>query len=251
MAEANTSTEQWDESSSQFFLDEGHIFVPGRAEQVGTLLDLIPVQQDEIFTIAELAAGGGELAETLLDHFPNCHYLALDGSEVMLMQLRERLARFGERITVRQFDIAALDWRTQLPTPLRCVLSSLCVHHLFGEEKRQLFHDMRRSLEPGGALLLADIIKPANQQVAQLFARQYDEIVYEQSLAVRGDLSGFQRFNELEWNYFLHDYTLPDADTIDHPSLLNDQLRWLSEVGFSTVDCYWMRAGHAVYGGYK
>ncbi len=246
-----TSTDQWDESNSQFFLDVSDIFVPGRVEQTATLLDLIPARRDEVFTLAELAAGGGELAETILDHFLNCHYLALDGSEVMLTQLHERLARFGERVEIRQFDIAAHDWRTQLPTPLRCVLSSLCVHHLFGGEKRQLFHDMRKSLEPGGALLLADIIKPANQHIAQLFAHQYDGIVREQSLAIRGDLSGFQRFNELEWNYFLHDYNLSDADTIDHPSLLNDQLRWLSEVGFSLVDCYWMRAGHAIFGGYK
>jgi tRNA (cmo5U34)-methyltransferase len=197
----------------------------------------------------ELAAGGGELAETILQYFPNCQYLALDGSSVMLEHLQQRLARFNERVEFRQFDIAALDWRAQLPTSPRCVLSSLCVHHLFGEEKRQLFHDMRKSLEAGGALLLADIIEPANQQIAQLFARQYEEIVREQSLAIRGDLSGFKRYNELKWNYFLYYYGSPA--TIDHPSLLSEQLRWLSEVGFSTVDCYWMRAGHAVYGGYK
>lgn len=247
----SASNNQWDEGSSQSFLAEGDIFVPARLEQMNTLLDLIPAGRDEVFTIAELAGGGGELGEMILDRFPHCHYLALDGSEMMLAQLHERLARFGERVTIRQFDITAQEWRTQLPTQLRCVLSSLCVHHLFGTEKRQLFHDMRKALEPGGGLLIADVIKPADERIAQLFARQYDEIVREQSLAARGDLSGFQRFNELEWNYFRYDYNLPDTDTIDHPSLLNDQLYWLSEVGFSMVDCYWMRAGHAVFGGYK
>jgi tRNA (cmo5U34)-methyltransferase len=247
-----SSNDQWSESTSQQFLAENDIFVPGRTEQTTTLLGLIPARQEEAFTLVELAAGGGELAETILTHFPHCHYLALDGSSVMLAQLQKRLARFNNRVEIRQFDIAALDWRTQLPTPLRCVLSSLCVHHLFGTQKRQLFHDMRKSLAPGGALLLADIIEPANQQIAQLFARQYDEIVRQQSLAIRGDLSGFQRFQELQWNYFLYDYGSPmTPDAIDHPSPLNEQLHWLSEVGFSTVDCYWMRAGHAVYGGYK
>ena len=202
MSEYTPAFDQWDESSSQSFLAVSDIFVPGRVEQTNTLLDLIPGRQDEVFTIAELAAGGGELAETILDRFPNCHYLALDGSDVMLTHLHKRLAGFGERIEIRQFDIAAQDWRTQLPTPLRCVLSSLCVHHLFGTEKRQLFHDIRKSLEPGGALLLADIIKPANERIAQLFAHQYDEIVREQSLAIRGDLSGYQRFNELSGTIF-------------------------------------------------
>jgi SAM-dependent methyltransferase len=241
--------ERWGEDTSQQFLEISEVFVPGRVEQADMLLGLIPARQDESFAIVELAAGGGELAEKILEQFPNCHYLALDGSVVMLEQLNQRLARFGERVTIRLFDIAARDWRAQLLTPLRCVCSSLCVHHLYGEGKRQLFNDMAQLLEPGGALLLADIIQPASQQIAALFARQYDDLVREQSLAVRGDLSGFTRFQEMHWNYFRYD--IEDPDDYDHPSLLSDQLRWLSEAGFSRVDCYWMRAGHAVYGGYK
>lgn len=240
---------QWEESDSQHFLETNEIFVPGRAEQTSTLLGLIPAQKDEEFSLVELAAGGGELAEAILEHFPRCRYLALDGSTVMLEQLSQRLARFGDRIEVNRFDIAAPDWRTQLPAKLRCVLSSLCVHHLPGEGKQQLFKDMAAVLESGGALLLADILEPANRQIANLFARQYDQIVREQSLAIRGDLSGYERFQQLKWNYFLHDYGT--LDTIDHPSPLSDQLRWLTAAGFSVVDCFWMRAGHAVYGGYK
>ena len=30
-----------------------------------------------------------------------------------------------------------------------------------------------------------------------------------------------------------------------------DQLDWLREAGLSTVDCFWMQAGHAIYGGYR
>jgi tRNA (cmo5U34)-methyltransferase len=250
MSESTSSSqERWGEDTSQHFLEISEIFVPGRVEQAETLLALIPARPDESFTIVELAAGGGELAEKVLERFPNCRYLALDGSVVMLERLNQQLARFGERATIRLFDMAAHDWRTQLPTPLRCVFSSLCVHHLYGEEKRQLFKDMAQLLEPGGALLLADILQPATKQIAELFARQYDDLVREQSLAVRGDLSGFTRFQETHWNYFR--YADEDPDDIDHPSRLNEQLRWLDEAGFSSVDCYWMRAGHAVFGGYK
>ena len=243
------SDDRWDEENSQLFLDMSTIFVPARTEQTSALLGLIPARRDEAFSIVELAAGGGELAETILEHFPNAQYLALDGSTVMLEQLHTRLARFGDRVMLGEFDIATQEWRAQLPTPLRCVLSSLCVHHLSDDGKRQLFNDMAARLEPGGTLLLADIIKPANQRIAELFAQQYDEIVREQSLAANGDLSGFQSFTEQQWNYFRHDYYL--EDTIDLPSRLSDQLLWMREAGFSTVDCYWMRAGHAVYGGYK
>lgn len=37
----------------------------------------------------------------------------------------------------------------------------------------------------------------------------------------------------------------------DKPSRLVNQLNWLAAAGFTAVDVYWLRAGHAVFGGYK
>jgi tRNA (cmo5U34)-methyltransferase len=245
----NETSNQWSEGDSEIFIDLGEIFVPGRTEQTETLLRLIPARTDEQFTIVELAAGEGALAQAILEGFPACHYFAYDGSEVMRQHMRERLTQFSERLEIRPFELAEQDWRNSLPAPLRCVVSSLSIHHLFDEEKQQLFRELADHLEPGGALLVADIIRPATQWIADLFAQQYDDIVRRQSLMVRGDLSGFEQFQQRKWNYFLHDYH--SVDTNDHPSCLSDQLEWLREAGFSVVDCFWMQAGHAVYGGYK
>lgn len=240
---------QWSEDDSATFLDLSELFVPGRAEQTATLLHLIPAQTDEHFTVVELASGEGVLAQAMLEKFPQCHYIAFDGSPMMRERLAERLEPFGNRLEIRPFDLAEQEWRSSLPAPLRCVLSSLCVHHLPDEGKRQLFNDMAAQLETGGALLLADVIEPATRQIAELFARQYDDIVRQQSLTIRGDLSGHEQFLQQQWNYFLHDYH--DPESYDQPSRLSDQLGWLKEAGFSIVDCFWMQAGHAIYGGYR
>ncbi|GCF08424.1 class I SAM-dependent methyltransferase [Dictyobacter arantiisoli] len=239
---------RWNEQDSATFIDTSSIFVPGRSEQTETLLQLVPAQRDEHFTIVELASGEGILAEALLEAFPNCHYLALDGSEVMRKHLSKKLARFNARLEVRSFEIADREWRTTLPQATRCIVSSLCVHHLSDEGKRQLFQDMAQQLEPNGALLLADIVRPANARIAALFAHQYDEIVRAQSLQQRGDLSGFTAFQEEQWNYFQYDYN--DPTSYDLPSSLPAQLQWLQEAGFKIADCFWMQAGHAVYGGF-
>jgi tRNA (cmo5U34)-methyltransferase len=244
-----SATNRWSEENSATFIDLAAIFVPGRGEQTATLLDLIPAERGEQFTIVELASGEGVLAEAIMERFPHCRYVALDGSSLMRERTAQRVERFRDRLEVRPFEIAGSQWRAILPHPLRCVLSSLCVHHLSGEQKQQLFKEMRQHLEPGGALLLADIIEPASQRVANLFSRQYEEITRAQSLAIKGDLSGFEQFQQLQWNYFAYDYGT--GQTFDQPSLISDQLLWLREAGFSQVDCYWMRAGHAVYGGYK
>jgi len=185
----------------------------------------------------------------MLERFPRVHYIALDGSTAMRAHTQERLARFGTRLELRPFDLHQQEWRSELPAQVRCVLSSLCVHHLDGTEKRRLFHDMFKHLETGGALLLADLVLPANQHIAHFFAQQYDEIVRTQSLALRGDLSGYEEFEQQAWNFFRYDYGKPDL--YDKPSSLFEQLRWLQEVAFRQVDCYWMRAGHAIYGGFR
>jgi tRNA (cmo5U34)-methyltransferase len=98
-------------------------------------------------------------------------------------------------------------------------------------------------------LLLADGVEPATPALAAVYARQYDAIVRQQSLARYGDLRGFARFQQAAWNYFAHDYGNPERGEL--PSVLADQLDWLRGAGFATVDCFWLRAGHAIYGGYR
>ena len=243
----DSAPQHWSEDDSARFLTLDDVAVPMREQQIATFCALIPAQADETFTAVELGAGGGLLARAVLDAYPNCHYHALDGSETMRAELREKLAPYGDRVTVGAFELAESAWREALPSPLRCVVSSLVVHHLTHEGKRQMFGDVARRLEPGGALLLADLVEPANDRVRLLFADQWNASARAQSQALVGDLSLYQQFRDAEWNYF----EMTEEDPIDHPSPLADQLQWLRAAGFSVSDCFWMLAGHAVYGGYR
>lgn len=245
--EATGARMGWSEEDSGEFLELADTFVPRRAEQNATLCRLIPAQPDERFTVVELAAGGGSLARVVLDAFPQCHYIALDGSTIMRERLRTVLAPYGARAEVGAFAIEAEEWRRALPQPLRCVLTSLCVHHLTGDGKRALFADMAARLESGGALLIGDLVAPTTEQARLLFAEQWDATTREQSLALNGTLNAYERFHEMGWNHFAE----LEPDPMDMPSPLSDQLAWLREAGFSHADCFWMHAGHAIYGGYR
>ena len=61
------------------------------------------------------------------------------------------------------------------------------------------------------------------------------------------DLRAYERFEELEWNLFRE----TEPDPIDRPSPLFDQMKWLEEAGLTDVDVFWMKAGHAIFGGRK
>src|SRR5512146_1074672 len=112
--DSDNTQQHWSEDDSARFLTLDDVAVPMRQQQIATLCALIPAEADEAFTVVELGAGGGLLAHAVLGAYPNCHYHALDGSEVMRDRLRETLTPYGDRVTVGAFELAEMAWREEL-----------------------------------------------------------------------------------------------------------------------------------------
>ena len=237
----------WEEDESQVFLRYGPLFVPRRQKQIETVCRLIPADLEDEFNAVELGAGDGALASAVMSSFPNCLYLALDGSELLRAQLQASGKSNEGRLQVVPVELADREWRTRLPSPLRCVLASLIVHHLNSDGKRQLFSDIASRLEPGGAFIMIDLVEPASSQARDAYARQWDDDVRARVQASGEGSEAYDIFRNDRWNF----YADPTPDPYDQPSPLSDQLNWLQDAGFSRVDCFWMYAGHAIFGGYK
>lgn len=73
----------WSEEDSALYRPLASIAVPDRADQLATLLCLIPFGRDEEFRAVELGGGEGRLAWSVLDAFGRAQLDALDGSESM------------------------------------------------------------------------------------------------------------------------------------------------------------------------
>lgn len=242
-----SSTEaRWSEDTSRVYLDLADVAIPGRREQIDVILSLVPDPGHE-FTIVDVCCGDGTVSEALLDAFPRASVLGLDGSETMRAKAEERLSRFAGRFEVRAFDLPDLGWVDALPGSVRCVVSSIAVHHLDAGGKRALFHELAPRIEEGGALLIADIVAPVTDRVRASHREFWGRAAREQSLALTGSEELYQRTVDEGWGY----YDEAEHDPLDKPSPLFDQLKWLEEAGFSAVDCFWLRGGFAVYGGYR
>ncbi|TGT77406.1 class I SAM-dependent methyltransferase [Mesorhizobium sp. M2E.F.Ca.ET.166.01.1.1] len=236
--------QQWTESNSRSFLDYGRYFVPERERQIDMIADLIPAAPRSL--LVELCPGEGLLSQTLLERFPDSRLLALDGSDRMLEQTRATCRDHADRLNTATFELADRGWRS-FSEPPHAFVSSLAIHHLDGRQKQILYADLAAALRPGGVLVVADIVRPPSASGLAIAARQWDEAVRSRSLAIDGDLAAFAEFNRLGWNYFRN----PDGEPIDKPSSLAEQLAWLTEAGFSAVDCIWLFAGHAIFSGRK
>jgi len=236
------SNNDWQRSTSETYRQLAQIAVPQRMSQITTLLTLIPFAADASFTVLELASGEGHLAQAIVQAFPNADVVALDYEESM----REATAiRLDGRGAVAPFDIRNNEWFDRLDG-VDVVVSSLCIHHLDGIGKQRLFNAVSERTSERGTLLVADLIAPELPQAHRLFAATWDDSARTASETFTGDEGLFTVFEQEEWNL----YHYPDPE-FDKPSPLFSQLKWLNQAGFGVVDCFWMYAGHAIYGGYK
>ena len=136
--------------------------------------------------LLELGTGTGETARRLLERHPDAFLVGVDESASMLAAARDALP--GDRVSLQ---VGAIE--QPLPEgPFDVVASALCVHHLEGELKRDLFARVRAVLAPGGRFVLGDVVVPVDGA----------------------------------------DASIPLSDGYDHPSPLADQMRWLAESGF-------------------
>jgi tRNA (cmo5U34)-methyltransferase len=232
----------WSEDDSTSFIRHAEHFVPDRADQLAVVSTMIGDPGRGL--VLDLCNGAGGLSGQLLADHPGCRVIGLDTSPAMLEESTGALARFGARYSTERFDLGSADWRRREQAPA-AVVSSLAVHHLDGEQKQQLFRDVHAMLAPGGSLVIADLIAPVGRRSTELASRTWDEWVREHARASGAGDQAYQAFHALEWNWMQY------PDELDKPSSLAEQLTWLGQAGFTDVDAYWVKAGHAVFGGTK
>jgi tRNA (cmo5U34)-methyltransferase len=236
----------WTEEDSELYRQIAAVAVPAREEQIATLLALLPFDQLDSFHVLDLGCGEGTITFAILDYFPNAWVTALEGSPSMRAHAAECLRRFGQRATVEAFDLASWDWLPRLESA-DCAVSSLVLHHLSDGDKARLFKAVYEHLTERGAFLIADVVEPQRPEQRALFGEAYDRVAKAQSIAATGSDELFRKyFCEGRWNVFRC-----GSKPGEYHSPLFEQLTWLEAAGFEVVDCFWLQAGFAVYGGYK
>ena len=183
--------------------------IPHRTEGEGVLLSFVPRTARRIL---DLGTGDGRLLALLRIDRPGAEGVAVDFSPTMLAAARER---FREVAAVR---VVEHDLDEPLP-PLGkfdVVVSSFAIHHCTDERKRSLYGEIFGLLEPGGVFLNLEHVASATPALHQRF------------LDALGTTS---------------------EDPSNRLAPVEIQLRWLREIGFEDVDCYWKWLELALIGG--
>jgi tRNA (cmo5U34)-methyltransferase len=230
----------WTESDSAHFLDVGRFYVPQRERQAAIVAALVP-RLPQALEVIDLCAGEGLLAEAVLGAQPEATVFGLDGSPAMRAAAERRLLRFGARFRTAACDLH----RLAIPAgaPRRAIVSSLALHHVEHAAKPALYRALHDALAPGGALVVADLVRPATPAGWELAAAGWDAAVQAADAAGAAGGAVWQRFQDERWNWFRF------PDEMDRPAPIAQELDWLRAAGFTGVDVHWADCGHAIFGG--
>jgi tRNA (cmo5U34)-methyltransferase len=212
-----------DESSKSEWLTKKHAFkylsrahkLPHRTEGEKVLLEQIPKSAENVL---DLGTGDGRLLSFVLASNPSIKQgVALDFSDPMITKAK---SRFQDDKRVR---IVKHDFSLPLPEDLGyfdTIISSLAIHHLTHERKRQLYTEVFTHLNHGGVFCNFEHVSSSTEELHHRFFLAIGQ---------------------------MHETEDPSNKLLD----VETQLRWLREIGFANVDCYWKWLELALLVGFK
>jgi ubiquinone/menaquinone biosynthesis C-methylase UbiE len=187
--------------------------IPHRAEGEATLLSEVPRASTRIL---DLGCGNGHLLCLVLEHCPQATGVGLDFSPTMLDQSRRRFA--GDQ------RVALVEHNLDDPLPdlgtFDCVVSSFAIHHCTHWRKQSLYAEVYRLLVAGGVFCNLEHVASPNERIHLRFLEAMNIAPAEEDSSNK----------------------LLDVAT---------QLKWLREIGFDDVDCYWKWRELALLSGRK
>jgi len=236
---------QFDESEwaqkefAQNYRDASEIFLPFRGQFIETAISFYEqwISLNTRARVLDLGCGDGLFIQDLLKSFTPATIRLVDGSQDMLEAAKERL---GEQAKVHytQATFQALLTHDPLHETFDFIYSSLAIHHLTFEEKKNLYAYVHNHLSTGGIFLNYDVVTPPSQRLEKSYMSMWRQwIKAHPGAEKRQDLLG------------IPDQYKGNQDNI--PDTLDSQLRALKDIGFKDVDCYFKYGIFSLFGGRK
>jgi tRNA (cmo5U34)-methyltransferase len=141
--------------------------------------------------------------------------------------------RFSDR--PEQFRYVVDDYRNLTDAgSFDLVISSLSIHHLEDPEKRALFRRIHDILRDRGVFINIDLIRGPTPVLEEFYCKNWFEKMRRAGASEDEIRAGIER-----------------RRAFDRDALLDDQLLWLREAGFTDVDCVYRNFKMGLFLGVK
>ena len=170
-------------------------------------------QKNKVEKIVDLGIGTGLTSERILRIIPQVSLTAIDFSETMLSGAKKRLSKYQTKFILGDYA------KEEFGKDFDIAVSVIGIHHQNHEGKRKLFKKIFNSLKQGGIFIFGDLVTYKDKEKAALNEEKHYAFLVENAT----DKKTLE-----EWTY--HHKHLNDLAPIE------DQVNWLKEAGFSSVD---------------
>jgi len=204
--------------------------IPYYNQMIDALTDSIHFDNDSPIRIIDLGCGTGTVAKRISEKFPNSRIVCLDIASNMIDIAKNKLSEHKD-VEFITGDFSNIDFDDKFDV----IVSSLALHHLENDNcKKEFYTKIHDILTDFGLFINADVVLASTD--------------YQQNI------------NMNRWIEFMNksiskdeiiDNWIPKYQAEDRPARLMDQLKWLEDIGFKSVDVIWKYYNFCVYGGFK
>jgi tRNA (cmo5U34)-methyltransferase len=204
--------------------------IPYYHQMVGALIDSIHFNSDAALSVMDLGCGTGTIVKRISEKFPNSKIVCVDIASNMIDIARYKLSEHKDTEFITG-DFSKIDFDKKFDV----VVSSLALHHLENNKDKKTFYtEIYNILTDIGIFYNADVVLASTDFNQNMNINRWIEFM-NKSVPMDEILN----------------YWIPKYKTEDRPAKLMDQLKWLRDIGFKSVDVIWKYYNFSVFGGVR
>jgi tRNA (cmo5U34)-methyltransferase len=241
----NESRQVWKtEALGKRYLEGVRGAIPLAEQQIELILFLAQQALPQVHRLLDLGCGDGILGSALMSQYPNAHGVFLDFSDTMIQAARAKVLPMTRQATFITQDYGTPEWVNAVNPhgPFDIIVSGFSIHHQPDARKRALYEELFILLAPGGLLLNLEHVASASPWLQTVFDQHFVEALWRFH-----ERSGTTKTKDQIAQEYYH---RPDKG-VNMLALVEEQCRWLQEIGFLHVDCYFKILELALFGGIK